>query len=213
MNYTGLHEDHHYENRSRFLQRDQVMRIRFRHILLFLVMCLMFSGCAGNSRQKEIGEISQKYGVSSERQLVVYTSHKEEVYLPIIREFENRTGIWVEVHAGGTNELLAQIKKSAGEGENACDIMFGGGVEAYEANRDLFLPYVSGADDNIAEAFRSSDNYWTPFTELPIVLVYNNKLVSEEEAPKSWADLSDARWKGRIAFADPTHSGSSYTIL
>ena len=95
------------------------MRIRFRHILLFFVMCLMLSGCAGNSRQKEISEISQKYGVSSDRQLVVYTSHKEEVYLPIIREFENRTGIWVEVRAGGTNELLSEIKKSADPGRDA----------------------------------------------------------------------------------------------
>lgn len=36
---------------------------------------------------------------------MVYTSHKEEVYWPIIKEFEERTGIWVEVVSGGTNEL------------------------------------------------------------------------------------------------------------
>ena len=38
--------------------------------------------------------------------LVVYTSHKEEVYQPIVEEFERRTGVWVQVVSGGTTELL-----------------------------------------------------------------------------------------------------------
>ena len=43
------------------------------------------------------------------QKLIVYTSHKEEVYGPIIREFEERTGIWVEVRDGGSTELLEAI--------------------------------------------------------------------------------------------------------
>ena len=41
--------------------------------------------------------------------LTVYTSHKEEVYQPIIEEFERRTGVWVRVVSGGTTELLERI--------------------------------------------------------------------------------------------------------
>lgn len=65
--------------------------------------------------------------------LVVYTSHKEEVYQPIVEEFERRTGVWVQVVSGGTTELLERI---AAEAETpVADVMFGGGVEsllAYE---------------------------------------------------------------------------------
>ena len=50
-----------------------------------------------------------------ENKLVVYTSHKEEVYAPIIKEFEERTGIWVELHTGGTSELLEEIAEGNGE--------------------------------------------------------------------------------------------------
>ena len=42
--------------------------------------------------------------------LIVFTSHKSEVYAPIIKEFELRTGISVEVQAGGTTEMLEKIK-------------------------------------------------------------------------------------------------------
>ena len=33
------------------------------------------------------------------------------------------------------------------------------------------------------------------------------------EAPKSWADLLDPKWKGKIAFTDPANSGSAYTTV
>ena len=40
---------------------------------------------------------------------MVYTSHKEEVWQPIVREFESRTGIWVDVVVGGSSELLERL--------------------------------------------------------------------------------------------------------
>ena len=46
---------------------------------------------------------------SEAERLVVYTSHKEEVYQPIVEEFERRTGVWVQVVSGGTTELLERI--------------------------------------------------------------------------------------------------------
>ena len=58
--------------------------------------------------------------IPPENRLIVFTSHKPEVYAPIIKEFELRTGISVEVQAGGTTEMLEKIKN----GEDA-DVMFG----------------------------------------------------------------------------------------
>ena len=56
--------------------------------------------------------------------LVVYTAHKEEVYQPIVEEFERRTGVWVQVVSGGTTELLERI---AAEAEApVADVMSGG---------------------------------------------------------------------------------------
>lgn len=148
---------------------------------------------------------------AEEDRLVVYTSHKEEVYRPIVREFEERTGIWVELHTGGTSELLEEI--GASQGEFCCDVMFGGGVESYNAYKSCFEPYVCSRMEDVKEQHRCEDGSWTPFTELPIVIIYNNKLVAAEEAPGSWQELFYERWKGSIAFADPLKSGSSYTIL
>ncbi|MCR5156530.1 MAG: extracellular solute-binding protein [Butyrivibrio sp.] len=172
---------------------------------------LLLSACAGAERQQEVEALSQKYAVPDEKQLIVYTSHKEEVYLPIIREFEERTGIWVELHTGGTTQMFSEVKEASKEGR--CDIMFGGGIESYEAARDLFMPYVPQEKDVLDPDYVDDEGYWTPFTELPIVFVYNKKLVSFSEVPSTWSEIFDSKWKGQIAFADPNNSGTSYTIL
>lgn len=149
--------------------------------------------------------------VSEKDRLVVYTSHKEEIYSPIIKEFEERTGIWVDVEYYGTTEFLEKIRNNYGS--FTCDVVFGGGIESYNAYTDYFIPYEATGHFYIKYADQSKDDYWTPFSELPVVIIYNKKLVSEEQAPKGWNDLFDPRWKGSIAYANPNNSGSSVTLL
>ncbi len=131
--------------------------------------------------------------------------------MPIIREFEDRTGIWVELHAGGTAQMFSEVRDISESG--GCDIMFGGGIESYKAQKDLFMPYETQEKELLDESYLDAEDYYTPFTELPIVFVYNKKLVSYSELPQSWAGLFDEKWKGQIAFADPEKSGTSYTII
>lgn len=150
------------------------------------------------------------FAPAEEERLVIYTAHKEEVYWPIVQEFEQRTGIWVDVVAGGTNELLERIRE---EGDSPrADVMFGGGVESLESYRDCFTPYTCAGAEEIQERFRSPDGLWTPFSALPVVLVYNTKLVRQGDVT-GWADLLSPELRGRIAFADPAVSGSSFTAL
>lgn len=177
-----------------------------KKILLALTLLLLLTGCA---LAPENEQPSGPAPAEKDR-LVVYTSHKEEVYWPIIKEFEQRTGIWVEVVSGGTNEILERIAQE--ETAPAADVMFGGGVESLESYRDCFAPYTCAQAQYIQDAFREPDDIWTPFSALPVVLIYNTKLVGTERLT-SWRDLLSPAFRGRIAFAAPDISGSSFTGL
>ena len=172
-----------------------------KRALALALMLLLLAGC-GNA-----GELAAFAPDDAER-LVIYTSHKEEVYGPIVKEFQQRTGIWVEVVTGGSGELLERIAMESDA--PACDLMFGGGVESLAAYEDCFEPCTPAGVEFLRGVGLSADSLWTPFSSLPLVLIYNTRLVSEGEVT-GWADLLDPHWKGRIAFADPTVSGSSYT--
>ena len=174
-------------------------------ICIVLTLCLALTGCA-----LPVGEPLDDYAPDEAHRLTIYTSHKEEVYRPIVREFESRTGIWVEVVTGGTNELLERI--AAESGTPRADVMFGGGVESLEAYRDCFVPYTCAEAARLQPQFRAADDIWTPFSALPVVLIYNRKLVGDGDLT-SWSDLFDETYRGRIAFSDPSISGSSFTGL
>lgn len=172
-------------------------------ILFPLLAALFLSACQKTERTTE-------YTPDESMRLTIYTSHKEEVYMPIVREFEERTGIWVDVITGGTNELLERIESQQDNVE--ADVMFGGGVESLKAYEHCFSPYVVGSSDSIREPHQAEDAVWTPFSALPVVLIYNTKLVSPDKIT-GWSSLSDPIFRGRIAFADPAISGSSFTAL
>lgn len=172
-------------------------------LLSLLLVIGLLSGCGAAS--VEGGTMPQP-----EQRLVVYTSHKEEVYRPIIREFEERTGIWVELVTGGSYELLEQIE--AEKDAPRADVMFGGGVESLESYRRLFQPTRCAHWSQITESLRQPEDCWTPFSALPLVLIYNTKLVDASQL-QGWEDLTRPEFRGKIAFADPTKSGSSFTAV
>ena len=174
-----------------------------RRCLILALTALLLTGCAGSP-----GQSAAALAPAESDRVVIYTSHKEEVYGPIVKEFEARTGIWAEVVTGGTNELLARI---AGEADApVCDVIFGGGVESLTAYERYFQPYACAEADLIRPGLRPADDLWTPFSSLPVVLIYNTKLVSPGELT-GWESLLSGRWSGSIALANPTVSGSSYT--
>lgn len=172
--------------------------------LVALVLAFLLTGCATTP------QIGTNYAPEEGKKLVIYTSHKKEVWQPIVTEFENRTGIWVDVVTGGTNEILRRIESEAASPK--ADVMFGGGVESLESYRSCFSPYTCREAACIDRRYRSEDDLWTPFSSLPVVLIYNTKLVSPQELT-GWKDLSRPKFKGRIAFTDPAISGSCFTAL
>ncbi|MFA9396689.1 MAG: extracellular solute-binding protein, partial [Clostridiaceae bacterium] len=155
--------------------------------------------------------VESKYYLAEDEKLVVFTSHKEEVVEPIIKEFEEKTGIWVEVVCGGTTDLLNNIKES--DDKFVCDVMFGGSAESLENCDEYFLKYRCSEYDKLNSQILSKDYKWTAFSNLPIVIIYNNKTVYPTSAPNGWMELLSSKWEGKVAFAEPQNSGSSYTAI
>ena len=186
-------------------KEEKRKRIPLLFFVCLSIFCLLLSSCGRRARGGELPDAPKE-----EQRLILYTSHKEELWKPIVKEFEERTGIWVEVVSGGTNLLLADIAEKKGEVD--ADLFFGGGVESLNAFSDYFIPYEAQGMEKVDSQFRSMDGVWTPFSALPVVLIYNDKLLVPEELA-SWEDLLNPKFKGKIALANPSHSASAFTGL
>ena len=71
--------------------------------------------------------------------------------------------------------------------------------------------------DGLIEAFRKGDpDDMFQVNHVGIVLIaYNKDKVSEAEAPKSWKELNDPKWKGKVAVGHPAFSGyvGTWTVM
>ena len=129
--------------------------------------------------------------------------------------FTEKTGIKVEYVEISTGKALAQLQ--AETGNTTADIWFGGGVDSYISATDLgyLEQYVSPEAEAINPAYSDADGYWTGLALVPAGFLVNNDVLAEKnlEAPKTWEDLADPKYKGEIIMASPAISGTQYAIL
>ena len=129
--------------------------------------------------------------------------------------FTEKTGIKVEYVEISTGKALAQLQ--AENGNTTADIWFGGGVDSYISATDLgyLEQYVSPEAEAINPAYSGADGYWTGLALVPAGFLVNNDVLAEKnlEAPKTWEDLADPKYKGEIIMASPAISGTQYAIL
>lgn len=136
--------------------------------------------------------------------LVVYTYQEESVYSPIIKEYQERTGLTVQVINGTYGELREQLLTGTLPG--TCDVVFGADAALLESAPDCWEPYASSEASTIARGFSSAGKLWTGFSARPLVIMYNTRVVTYRELPEGWNSLLEPRWHGRVAFMEPALS-------
>jgi iron(III) transport system substrate-binding protein len=148
-----------------------------------------------------------------EGQVVIYTAAQSTIVQAIGPMFEKKTGIKVQFVEAGTGEV---IKRAQAEKDNPLgDAFWALAAEPLAANAGLLEPYTVSEDAKLDAIYKKgmAGGRVIPNNVTPMVIVYNKKLVSDAEAPKTWKALADPKWKDKIAYAAADKSGSSYTIL
>ena len=93
------------------------------------------------------------------------------------------------------------------------DIIWGVSRSLLQTNKALFAPYASKNKDAIPVEYRDPTDLWIGNNLHLLVILQNTKILPADQGPKSWTDLLDPKWKGKIAFTDPANSGSAYTTV
>ena len=147
-----------------------------------------------------------------ENSVVVYSAADADMVNSVVAAFEKKyPGVKASTVVAGTGEIIKRME--AEKDRPLGDLGWSFGPEAIGDKKGLFEPYLSREAGNFFPGQVPADRAWSPFTTMPYVIMYNKKLVSEAEKPKAWKDVLDPKWKGKVAYADATKSGSSYTLL
>jgi len=147
---------------------------------------------------------------SAQGKLVVYTANDSNLNRFVFEAFTRETKIEVEPVEAGSGVVFRRI--SSERERPLGDIVWGVSRTLLRANKALLAPYASKNKEAVPAHFRDPDDHWIGTNVHLLVILQNTKLIPDG-GPKSWADLMDPQWKGKVAFTDPANSGSAYSNL
>lgn len=177
-------------------------RIYMKKALSVLVAAAMAVSLGACSNKTDNGGDKKDAG-----SLVIYSPHPLEFIDPIVNEFENKTGVKVEVVAAGSGELLKRVEA---EGDNPMgDILWGGSLSTLEPKKEYFEKYKSVNEEFVYDEYKNEDGTITRFSVIPSVIMVNKNLIGDIKI-EGYEDLLNPALKGKIANADPTKSSSSF---
>jgi len=160
---------------------------------------------------------------SDGKTVVLYTSLDHEFSQPIVNVFEEKTGIKVKAiydtestkTTGLVNRLIAE------KNYPQADVFWNNEIvqTIVLKKKGILQSYISSSAYDIPQQFKDPDGYWVGFAARARVLIYNTNIVSYQEAPKSIFDLTNPKWKHKVALANPlfgttaTHMAALFYLL
>ena len=150
-----------------------------------------------------------------EGQVVHYTSTDLPVAEKLAKAFEAKyPGISVRVERTGAERVFQRIGQEYSSSIHAVDVVNSSDASHFIVwKRDGLLDaYVP---EDVAKFYppehKDVDGQFASWRVWLSIIAYNTSLVKAEDAPKSFADLLDAKWKGKIVKGHPGYSGTIMT--
>jgi ABC-type Fe3+ transport system substrate-binding protein len=142
-------------------------------------------------------------GARKEGQVTVYSSMiVDQALRPLIDAFQTKYPfIKAQYVRDDPPQQLQKIMAESRAGRMVADVLESTGLEVPIRAADIDQPFWSPQIDAYDPGLLDPDNFWAPTRTSYLGACYNTNLVKPGEAPKSFADYLDPKWKGKIAWS------------
>ena len=150
-----------------------------------------------------------------EGKVVWYTAVDLPVAEKVAKAFEEKfPGVAVRVERSGAERVFQRIGQEYASKIHAVDVVNSSDAAHFIVwKRDGILEAYVPEDvaKHFAAEHKDPDGMFANFRLWGCVIGYNTSMVKKEEAPKSFADLLDPKWSGKMVKAHPGYSGTIMT--
>ena len=117
----------------------------------------------------------------------------------------------VHLQRESTFDTIRQVQAQIDSGEVQADVIHVLDVAIFVKLRKQgqLLRYSSPEERHIPARYKDS-GYWAALRSVGLCIAYDPAQLRPSEAPSTWTDLLDERWRGRIALKDAQTAGSAY---
>lgn len=146
-----------------------------------------------------------------EGRLLIYNGTGFPIVRKVAVEMQKDTGINVEVLDGRATEIRERVRIEQSTGRTVASISYSGYTTMYTQMQEGVwqehgvLPNMA----DMAPQLKKIGNGQLVFGSVGLyALLYNTTLVKGDEIPKSWKDITDPKWKGKILSDDLRAAGA-----
>lgn len=148
--------------------------------------------------------------LESDNTFTLYSGRDEALIQPLIDQFEESSGIEVDVRYGNTAELGALLLE---EGEQTPAQVFlsqDAGALGALSSAGLFTTLPEDVAATVPAGFTSTDDSWVGVTGRARVIVYDGEALDADDVPVTVDELTDPDWSGRVGFAPSNASFQAF---
>ncbi|HET7849937.1 MAG TPA: extracellular solute-binding protein [Pseudolabrys sp.] len=150
-----------------------------------------------------------------EGQVTWYTSADLQLANLVGKAFEKKfPGITARVERAGGERIFTRVAQEYASGIHVADAVSTGDAAAFLVwkREGKLAPYVcEDVARYIPAEHQDPGGFYATVRSSLCVIAYNTELVKKADAPKSFADLLDPKWKGKMVKAHPSYSGTIIT--
>jgi iron(III) transport system substrate-binding protein len=163
----------------------------------------------GADRQKILEE-----GARQEGAVTFYTGMiVDQATRPLLDAFQKKYPyLKADYWRGDSRAIIQKVLAELRNGNPLADVAESSGLSEPLVQAGVVVPFTSPELASYDPKYLDSRHLYAPSRLSYFATAYNTKLVPKAEAPKSYEDLLDAKWKGKIAWRVDSDSGSALFI-
>jgi len=132
-----------------------------------------------------------------------YTTLLPEATSPLVAAFEKRyPKIKIEVIRENAMRNASKIIAESKTGKPLADLFDGTTTAAILMKSGLTQPYKANSASDIPDRYKDPGGHWTATVLYFFTTCFNADLVSENDKPKTFEDLLDPKWRGKMLWSD-----------
>jgi iron(III) transport system substrate-binding protein len=149
-------------------------------------------GLSTAERERVLTEMAREEG-----KLELYTSLDDDVVGRLADAFEERYDVPVRLYRASSEDIAARLIEEGRAGKTRGDVAEASGlVMELLSDEGRLEPWEPADADRLPDDALFED--WTAARTNRYVLGWNTEQVSDDERPRSWDDLADPRWRGKL---------------
>jgi iron(III) transport system substrate-binding protein len=146
----------------------------------------------------------------------IYTS----LYKDTVSHLKNKMekdfpNVDLQFYQAGSEEVAAKVQAESMAGKIQADILISSDRFWYEdmGAKGVLLSYRPAGTEQVDVTFKHPQAFYTAVALPIMVMAYNSEVITKNQAPKSFLELTNPIWKDKVSSGSPLASGTCFTTV